>query len=163
MPVFANRLRSLRDAVVSSIDFGDAEYLVFSNGDARRVVTFREHARAVASVAAALRDRHGVGPGDRVAILAANCPEWIVTFWATISLGAIAVGLNGWWVGAEIRHGIEDSAPKVLVVDEKRLARLEGEDPGVPTIVIERDFDALWNHDLDAPLPDQPIAEDDPA
>ena len=31
-----------------------------------------------------------VAPGDRVAILAANCPEWIVTFWATISLGAIA-------------------------------------------------------------------------
>ena len=85
------------------------------------------------SVAAALRDRYGVGPGDRVAILAANCPEWIVTFWATVSLGAIAVGLNGWWVGPEIRYGLEDSDPKVLVADAKRLARLEGEDPGVPT------------------------------
>ncbi len=163
MPVFANRLRSLRDAVVSSIDFGDAEYLIFSDGDARRVVTFREHARAVASVAAALRDRCGVGPGDRVAILAANCPEWIVTFWAAVSLGATAVGLNGWWVGPEIRYGIEDSAPKVLVADAKRLARLEGADPGVPTIVIEDDFSELWGYDLDAALPDVPIDEDDPA
>ena len=110
-----------------------------------------------------LRDRYGVGPGDRVAILAANCPEWIVTFWATISLGAIAVGLNGWWVGPEIRYGIEDSDPKVLVADAKRLTRLEGEDPGVPTIVIEDDFDAIWDYDLDAALPDVPIAEDDPA
>ncbi len=163
MPVFANRLRSLRDAVVSSTGFGDAEYVIFSDGDARRVITFREHERAVASVAAALRDRYGVGPGDRVAILAANCPEWIVTFWATVSLGAIAVGLNGWWVGPEIRYGIEDSAPKVLVADAKRLARLEGGDPGVPTIVIEDDFADLWGYDLEAALPDVPIDEDDPA
>ena len=41
MAVFANRLRSLRDAVVSSTGFGDAEYLIFSDGDARRVITFR--------------------------------------------------------------------------------------------------------------------------
>ena len=163
MSVFKTRLANLREAVIASTGFGDREYLVFSDGDERRVITFREHERAVASVAAALRDRYDVGPGDRVAILAANCPEWIVTFWATISLGAIAVGLNGWWVGPEIRYGIEDSDPKVLVADAKRLARLEGVDPGVPTIVIEEDFDAIWRYDLDAVLPDVPIAEDDPA
>jgi acyl-CoA synthetase (AMP-forming)/AMP-acid ligase II len=163
MAVFANRLPNLREAVVRSIGFGDAEYLMFGDGAERRVITFLEHERAVASVAAALRERYGVGPGDRVAILAANCPEWIVTFWATVSLGAIAVGLNGWWVGPEIKYGIEDSDPKVLVADAKRLARLEGEDPGVPTIVIEEDFDAIWSYDPDAALPDTPIDEDDPA
>ncbi len=163
MSVFKHRMPHLREAVTTSVGFGDREYLVFSDGDARRVITFQEHARAVASVAAALRDRYGVGPGDRVAILAANCPEWIVTFWATISLGAIAVGLNGWWVGPEIRYGIEDSDPLVLVADAKRLARLEGEDPGVPTIVIEDDFEAIWSYDLEAMLPNVPIGEDDPA
>jgi acyl-CoA synthetase (AMP-forming)/AMP-acid ligase II len=163
MTVFENRLQSLRDALVSSAGFGDAEYLVFTDGDEQRVVTYAEHERAVAAVAAALRDEYGVGPGDRVAILAANCPEWIVAFWATISLGAIAVGLNGWWVGPEIRYGIADAEPKVLVADAKRLARLEGADPGVPTIVVEDGFDALWRHDPDAALPEVPIAEDDPA
>jgi steroid-24-oyl-CoA synthetase len=163
MPVFRNRLHSLRDAVVSSTGFGESEYVVFTDGVTRRAITFREHERAVASVAAALRDRYGVGPGDRVAILAANCPEWIVTFWATVSLGAIAVGLNGWWVGPEIRYGIEDADPLVLVADTKRLARLDGDDPGVPTIVIEEDFAELWSYDPDAALPDVPIGEDDPA
>ena len=163
MAVFKSRLPNLREAVVASVGFGDREYLVFTDGDTRRVITFAKHERVVASVASALRDRYGVGPGDRVAILAANCPEWIVTFWATISLGAIAVGLNGWWVGPEIKYGIADSDPKVLVADAKRLARLEGEDPGVPTIVIEDDFEAIWSYDLDAALPAGPIAEDDPA
>jgi len=163
MAVFANRLPSLREALVAARGFGEREYLVFADADARRVLTFAEHERLVASVARALGERFGVGPGDRVAILAANCPEWIVTFWAAVSLGAIAVGLNGWWVGPEIRFGVDDAEPKVLVADRKRLERLGGDDPGVPTVVIEDDFDALWHHDLDAPLPDVAIAEDDPA
>ncbi len=161
--VFKNRARSLRELVANSVGYGDAEYLVFTDGATERRITFVEHERGVASVAAALRDRHGVGAGDRVAILAANCPEWIVTFWATVSLGAVAVGLNGWLTGPEIRYGISDSEPTLLVADAKRLARLGGDDPGVPTVVIDEEFDALWHHDLDAALSDTPIAEDDPA
>ena len=163
MQAMANRLTSLRDALGASVNHGDAEYLVFSDGTTERRITFREHERIVASVAAGLRDRYGVGPGDRVAILAANCPEWIITFWATVSLGAVAVGLNGWWVGPEIEYGIADCAPTVLVADRRRLARLEGRDPGVPVIVIEDEFPELEAHDPDAALPDTPIDEDDPA
>ncbi len=163
MAVFTGRLPHLRAALESAAGFGDREYFVFADRETRRAVTHEEHRRAVASVAAVLRDEYGVGPGDRVAILAANCPEWIVTFWAAVSLGAIAVGLNGWWVGDEIRYGIADSDPTVLVVDRKRLDRLGGEDPGVPTIVIEDDFDRLWHAHPDATLPEHPIAEDDPA
>ena len=159
MRVFANRARSLRELVERSAGFGDAEY--FSFGDRR--TSFAAHAREVAAVAAALRERHGVGPGDRVAILAANCPEWIVAFWATVSLGAIAVGLNGWWTGDEIRFGLGDCRPALLIADRKRLARLGGVDPGVPVVEIESGWAALRAHAPDAALPGQPIAEDDPA
>mgnify|MGYP002624335501 CR=1 FL=1 len=160
MLVYKNRARSLRELLERSRAHGDTTYFVFDDG---RRVTYAEHLRVVASVAAALRDRYGVRKGDRVAILAANCPEWIVTYWATVSLGAIAVGMNGWWAADEIEYGLEVSEPKLLVADERRLARLGGKSPGVPTVVAERDFGALWNHDLDAALPDVPIAEDDPA
>jgi acyl-CoA synthetase (AMP-forming)/AMP-acid ligase II len=156
--VFGNRPRSLRAYVEQSITFGDAEYLVF--GDRR--ITFTEHARAVASVAKAFHERYGIGKGDRVAILAANCPEWIVAFWATVSLGAICVAINGWWTGAEIRYALEDSEPKLLVGDRKRLARLGGQEPGMPVIEIESEFEALWRHDPGASLPTVAIAEDDP-
>ncbi len=56
-----------------------------------------------------------------------------MTFWATISLGAIAVGLER-LVGGDRRSGTGSRTrdPKVLVADRKRLARLEGVDPGVP-------------------------------
>jgi acyl-CoA synthetase (AMP-forming)/AMP-acid ligase II len=51
----------------------------------------------------------------------------------------------------------------VLVADAKRLARLDGADPGMPTVVIEDGFAALWSYDPEAALPDGPIGEDDPA
>ena len=144
MHVFKQRVPSLRAFVERSAGFGDAEYVVF--GDRR--ITFAQHERAVASVANALRERFGVAQGDRVAILAANCPEWIVTFWATVSLGAIAVGLNGWWTADEILYGVGDCEPKLLVADREAARAPRGASPGVPVVEIESQFDALWNHDL---------------
>ncbi len=157
--IFKNRAPSLRALLETSAGFGEKEYIVFED----HRITYREHLKAVASVARALQEKYGVKKGDRVAILAANNPEWIITYWATISLGAIAVGLNGWWVADEILYGLKDSDPKVLVGDQKRLARLDGIDISIPVVVMETDFNQLSHYDPDATLSTEPIAEDDPA
>ncbi len=158
-PAFVDRHPNLRAILAASAGHGDNEYIVC--GDLR--ITFAEHARIVASVAAALRERFGVEKGDRVAILAANCPEWVLAFWAALCLGAIPVGMNGWWAGDEIAYGLSDCKPVLLIGDRKRLARIDGVDPAVPVVEIESGFEKLWHHDLDAELPDTPIDEDDPA
>ena len=165
MRVFRERVPSLRALLEASARLGPAgdgatEYLVCDDG---RRIRYAEHLRAVASVAKALRDRFGVGPGDRVAILAANCPEWIVSYWAAIALGAIAVGLNGWWVRDEILYGLDDAEPRVLIGDRKRLERLAGERLRMPVVEIESDFAALEARDPGAALPDVAIREDDAA
>lgn len=159
MQVFRNRLPSLRAMLEASAAHGENEYLVF---DTRRI-SYARHFELVASIAHALREEYGVRKGDRVAILAANTPEWILTFWATVSIGAIAVGLNGWWTGDEIRYGLEDSAPRLLIADEKRVARLGGEAPGVPVVEMETGFASLEARAGEAVLPEVEIAEDDPA
>jgi acyl-CoA synthetase (AMP-forming)/AMP-acid ligase II len=159
MRVFKSRKRSLRELLFDSSNHGDKEYIVL--GDRR--ISYAEHLRLVASTARALQERYGVGPGDRVAILAENHPEWIITFWATISLGGIVAALNGWWTTDEIRYGIELSDPKVVVGDRKRLERLGSQRLVVPSIEIESDFVSLLRHDPGAELPSHPIAEDDPA
>ena len=162
MQVFVQRARSLRQLLAQAGRFGDSDYAVFHDGGRRRALTFADHERRVASVAAALADR-GVGAGDRVAILAANCPEWIITFWATVSLGAVAVACNGWWTRDEIVRALAHTTPALLVADAKRLARLDGADPGMPVVVIEEDFVDLEGFAPDAALPDIPIDEDQPA
>src|SRR6478672_9535847 len=73
MRVFKRRLSSLRALVERARGFGDAEALVFSDGTSERRYSFAAVVAEVAAVAAGLRAR-GVGPGDRVAIAAANGP-----------------------------------------------------------------------------------------
>jgi len=176
MTVFKNRPRSLRELVERSRALGPAEAVLFTDGAMERRWSFEQQAALVASVAAALRDRYGVGPGDRVAILAANCPEWILAFWATVSLGAVAVGLNAWWTAAELRVALDDARPKVLVADARRRSRLAGATPDVPIVAVgdagdepsssralRLSFERLVEHAPGAPLPDAAIAEDDPA
>jgi len=159
MPVFRNRRRSLRELLAGSAAHGAREYVV--HGDRR--ISYAEHLHLVASTAQALRDRYGVRPGDRVAILAANCPEWIVAFWATTSLGASVAALNGWWTADEILYGVENCDPRLLIGDRKRLARVAQRDVGVPVLEIESEFEKLLAHAPQASLPEDPIAEDDPA
>ena len=159
MRVFRARLASLREMLSASAAHGDKEYLVYGE----RRITFAQHLDQVAHLARALRERYGVRAGDRVAILAANCPEWILAFWATTSLGAVLAGLNGWWAEDEIRYGIDDSEPRVLIGDRRRLARLGSGDPGVPVIEVESDFEKLIRADAPVDLPDEPINEDDAA
>ena len=45
-------------------------------------------------------------------------------FWATVSIGGIACGLNGWWNGKEAIKALNAASPKLLVGDEKRISRL---------------------------------------
>ncbi len=36
----------------------------------------------------------GVKPGDKVAVWATNVPQWFITFWATVKIGAVLVTIN---------------------------------------------------------------------
>lgn len=135
MPVMKNRGHAIGELISASRAWGDGDYLVTSD----RRISFTEHADSVAALATALRDKYGVAKGDRVGILAANTPEWVMTFFATQALGAIAVGLNGWWVPREVTHGIELSRPKVLVVDAKRGAALPELPADITVLTMEED------------------------
>ena len=166
MGVVASPHSSLRDLLAASMNHGgdgSARYYLFDDG---RSATFAENIAHAAAVAAALSERYGIGPGDRVALLGANQPGWIQGFWGTVSAGAIAVAMNGWWKGDEIRYGIELTEPRVLIADSRRLERLDG-DPGIPVIGMSPDqedsADSLIGAYWDASLPDVGIAVDDPA
>ena len=100
--------------------FADKEYLVYE--DER--YTYAEIAAQVRSLAAVLRNDHGVGSGDRVALAMRNYPEWVVGYWATICVGAAVVGMNAWWTTSEMEFGLSDSKPKVLIADDERLVRV---------------------------------------
>ena len=165
--VYDNAPDSLRDIFARSVAHWEADYLVFR--DER--MSYAEAHRQVRALAGWLAD-NGVSQGDRVAISMRNYPEWIIAYWATISMGAVVVGLNAWWTATEMAYGLDDSAPTVLVVDGERWERLQSLDsrPVIP-VIVTRNHEALpdsvtrWSETVADPnppdLPEVAIAPDD--
>jgi long-chain acyl-CoA synthetase len=139
LTVFADRRRSLRELLEGSLEWGDRDYLV--DGDRR--ISYADHRSAVARVAAYLAS-NGVAKGDRVAILGRNSIEWVVTLWATVSLGAIAVGLNAWWSAEELEFAVNDCQPTVVIDDMAVIETLlSGDEVAMPDVAIEEDDPAV--------------------
>lgn len=98
---------------------GDKDYLVYED---ERYSYAEIHAQ-VRKLAAHLV-ANGVTPGSRVAIAMRNYPEWVVGYWAGVSVGAAVVGMNAWWTPPEMEYALNDSEPRVLIADDERLERL---------------------------------------
>jgi long-chain acyl-CoA synthetase len=118
--VFENAPANMRVLWEGATFNGDREYVIYE--DER--YTYAEIAAQVRALAHLLRDTYGVGSGDRVALAMRNYPEWVIGYWATICIGAAAVGMNAWWTGPEMEYGLTDSRPKVAICDDERLERL---------------------------------------
>jgi acyl-CoA synthetase (AMP-forming)/AMP-acid ligase II len=134
-------MRSLRDVLFANPRISaDRKAILF----ARRWRSFRELQERTAAVAAALR-REGVEPGDRVALLLHNCPEFIESYFAVTGSGAILVPLNWRLHAAEHAVLLADAEPKVLIAArayEPTFARLRAEVPSLRRIVVVDDGNA---------------------
>ncbi len=155
--VFVNRQRSLTELLEMSRGHGDVDYLV-----SQRVrLSHAEHYAQVAALATALRDEYGVTKGDRVAICAANMPEWVVAFWAISALGGVTVAMNAMGAPLELAHGVELTQPMLILADARRRELLG--DPGVPVLDLVDDVAGLVDKHRGAALPQVEVGEDDPA
>jgi acyl-CoA synthetase (AMP-forming)/AMP-acid ligase II len=85
----------------------------------------------------------GVGPGDRVAVLAPPSPDFFVSFLAIVSIGAIYLGLNPKMTDEEVGYQLDDARPRALVHHPA-----PGLDRRATTLVAGRDLVAVSGPDL---------------
>ncbi len=57
----------------------------------------------------------GVGRNDKVGVLMANCPEFVMGVFAALKAGAVFVALNGLLSGRELTYVINNSDTKVII------------------------------------------------
>jgi fatty-acyl-CoA synthase len=81
-------------------------------------LTYAALAQRIAAAARALKSVLGVGRGDRVAILAANHPDYLVLLYACARLGALLLPLNWRLAVPEQLFILADASAKVLLVQE---------------------------------------------
>ncbi|WP_439358593.1 class I adenylate-forming enzyme family protein [Bradyrhizobium sp. DASA03007] len=111
---------NLRVILEASRRHGELPFLVYEDEQ----LSFAEHFRRCTVLAQALHDRFGIRKGDRIAIVMRNYPEWSISFFAAVAIGAIAVPLNAWMTGAELEYCLSDSGCCALVADAERIQRL---------------------------------------
>lgn len=156
---------TLRDLWLMSAGHGEADYLVYED---ERWTYARAHEQ-VASIASYLV-ANGIGKDDKVAIAMRNYPEWLLSFWAIVCIGAVPVGVNAWWVAEELEYGLKDSNTKLLICDRERLQRFESirsSFPELPVVTVRVDdvpnWATPWSAALESEsvLPDANIEPDD--
>jgi long-chain acyl-CoA synthetase len=67
----------------------------------------------------------GLKKGDRVGILCDNCPEYIMSYFAILKFGGIAVPINSFLKGNEIKYIVDNCGIKILVISKKFLRTLQ--------------------------------------
>lgn len=118
--LFRHAPANLRELYRCGLQFADATFIVYD--DER--YSFSEVWQQAAGLAQALQGA-GVQKGDRVAIAMRNYPEWMFSYMAVTSLGAVAVAMNAWWSGEEMHYGLQDSGARWLLADGERGERIE--------------------------------------
>ena len=91
--------------------------------DSRRALTFAEWDDRASRLASAM---HGLGlqPGDRVALLAYNCVEWLELYVALARAGLVAVPINFRLTAPEIAYIAQHAEAAALVVQNDLLDRV---------------------------------------
>jgi benzoate-CoA ligase family protein len=111
----------------------------------RREITYRDLREQTRTLAEILR-AEGIEPGDRVALLLADSPEFIAAFVAIISLGAVAIPINLALQSAEQRFIVRDCGARAAIVEGSAARTLiEGLDSpaDLKTLFTVRDGDSL--------------------
>ncbi|MFB3066224.1 MAG: AMP-binding protein, partial [Planctomycetota bacterium] len=88
-----------------------------------RTWTYNDAARAVHGIAQHLRER-GLRPGDRVALLGENAPEWLHAFLGVLAAGGVAVPRGEDTPPEELRWVLEHSGAALAFVGSPKIAPL---------------------------------------
>jgi len=131
-----------------------------------RQMTYREFGRAVAGLAAALRER-GIGRGSRVVVLMPNSIEMDVAIMAVMAVSAQVAPANPFLTHAELQRVLRDVDPSLVIavqLTEEKARGIASELGAGEVLVLGEGGVELdeWVRDarLDAPLESLPGADD---
>ncbi|MFM8764436.1 MAG: long-chain-fatty-acid--CoA ligase [Spartobacteria bacterium] len=98
--------------------------------------TYAQLEKKSARFAAALRAM-GIGPGDRVGLFLPNIPAFVIAYYGTLKLGALAVSVNARSTATEVRFVLDDCGAKVLVTTAAMRASIPEKDlPSLEKIIV---------------------------
>lgn len=101
---------------------GDKPFLWAKREGEWRSISWAEAARQVASLAASLR-RIGLEPGDRVALVSENRPEWLIADLAIMAARCVTVPTYTTNTTRDHAHILGNSGARAVIVSNQKLAK----------------------------------------
>lgn len=119
---------------------------------AKTVLTYSNLCKGARSIAGALTGRFGLVPGERVAIVMTNVPEYLEVLLGIWWAGLIAVPVNARLHAREVHFILENASARICFTNsdtESSIRSLEGTLPDLKAIlsVHQSDFRSLMNSD----------------
>lgn len=91
-----------------------------------------------------LFDVLGIQKGDKIALCGRNSANWAVTFFASLSYGAVVTTILHDFIGESIQNIVIHSESKILFVEEYAWEKLDPKSmPTVETIILVNDFSII--------------------
>lgn len=87
-------------------------------------MSYQRLGRYVNSLSLSLIDI-GIHPGDRVALLLPNCPQYVISYYALLSIGAVVVPVNPLSTETELLHIFRDGQVRAAICLDLLAGRLE--------------------------------------
>ena len=109
--------------------------VIFNN----KVMTFSQIREETLRLANAFV-RFGIQKGDRIGIALPNCPQYLITYYAALSAGAIIVNMNPLYTYSEIKFMVETTSPALIVTFDQALSTIStiAKESGLTTVIVTR-------------------------
>ncbi len=118
---------------------GDKVLMKFKRNGEWKTLTYRQFLANVRNVAEILSRNCHIRPGDRVALMGANSPEWCAIHYAITGIAATAVPIDVKLQEQEVTHILSDSSASVLLMDsaaETRILDVSSRCPNLRHIIL---------------------------
>jgi long-chain acyl-CoA synthetase len=104
--------------VMAKFERGTRPALMYKAGDGYRGISYSQLSDKVEQMACGLASM-GVRRGDRVAIIAENRPEWVISDQAIVALGALSVPIYPTMTAKQNEYIFNDAGVKIVVVSNQ--------------------------------------------
>ena len=96
----------------------------------------------------AFLENNGIEPGDKVAILSSNMPNWGIAYFAVTFMGAIAVPILPDFSNIEVNNVLNHSGSKAVFISSSLMSKLEeGDSAELKTRILIDDFSIIAGND----------------
>jgi long-chain acyl-CoA synthetase len=94
----------------------------------------------------AFLEKNDIGPGDKVALLSSNMPNWGITYFSITFMGAVVVPILPDFSNTEVGNVLDHSGAKAIFISNSLLSRIEGyNSEHLKTAILIEDYSFLFS------------------